>query len=117
MQQIEKDRTADAEAEGGWMQVAIGQIENPDSPLVLAQHPVDPGTCRQGVLLETERPQNRQAGGLQQKAGTHGMRLLETFQNGNTMSGIGEESRSGLTGDAAAHDSDLKRTQRHPTLF
>jgi hypothetical protein len=45
------------------------------------------------------------------------MRLLETFQNGNTMSGIGEESRSGLTGDAAAHDSDLKRTQRHPTPF
>ena len=114
MQQIEQRRTADAEAEGRRMQVAIGQVENPDSPLVLAPQTLDPGPGCQGVLLEAQRPQDGKAGGLQQQAGAYGMGLLEALQHGDVKSGIGEKACGGLTGNAAAHDTNLKRPQRHP---
>ena len=95
------------------MQVAVGQVEDPDAPLVLAEQPVDPGAGRQRVLLDAKCSQDGETGRLQQQARSHGMRLLEAFQHCDTMPGIGEKTRSGLSDNTAANDPDLKRRQRH----
>ena len=117
MQQVEQDRAADAQSEGFGMQVAIGEVEDWPAVMVFPEQPVDPGPNRQGILFKAKRPKHGEAGRLKEETGAHGMRLFETLQHGNAVSGFGEEACRGLSGNAAAYDTDFQGPQPHAPLY
>ncbi len=75
MEKVEQDRPANAEPERLGMQIAVGEIEDRSSLLVLSEQTVDAGTCRERGLNQAEGTQHGEAGGLQQQAGAHRSRL------------------------------------------
>ena len=108
VQQLEQRAAMDAEAEGLGMKVAVMQVEHAAPAGGAAVEPVDAGTQRQSLLVEAEFAQDREAGGLQQQAGADRTGCGEAFDDGDAMSGIGQQSGDRLAADAAADDRDVE---------
>jgi hypothetical protein len=85
IEQMEKARSVDAEAEGVRAPLRVAHPHGGAAGKVAAFQPLDARAARLRRVKQTERPQRRHAGGLQEEAGAERPRRFESFEEGDPM--------------------------------